>query len=74
MADTWKDCEIVFIPRTQCPHCQSPRPIVIRSERGGDGSTSRKCVCRSCSRRFVVVIEPTEENSATLPEFGKADF
>lgn len=45
----------------------------MRSDRGGDGSVSRKSVCRECSQRFLVVIEP-EERFETLPEFGSDDF
>lgn len=62
-APTWQDAEIVFVPRIVCPHCGAPRPITVRSDKGGDGSISRKSICRGCSQRFVVVLEPPEENS-----------
>ena len=69
-APAWHACEIVFVPMVCCPHCGSPKPIVIRSEKGGDGSLSRKSICRSCSKRFVVVVEPPEEIIETLPNSG----
>lgn len=69
-APTWHNAEIVFVPAVACPHCHATRLITVRSDRGGDGSVSRKSICRRCSMRFVVVIEPAEENSEPLPEFG----
>jgi len=63
---TWDTAPILFMAAIACPYCGAPRPIVIRSARGGDGSTSRKCVCRKCAGRFVLVVE--------LPEIGNRDF
>jgi len=63
MAESWADSPIVFVEAIVCPACGTPRPILVRSDKGGDGSTSRKCICRACSQRFVAVIE--------LPDFGK---
>jgi hypothetical protein len=67
---TWTDAPLVFVPLPACPKCHATRPITIRSEQGGDGSTSRKSVCRRCGGRFVIVCEPPEP----LPEFGKHDM
>jgi hypothetical protein len=64
----WTACPLVFIPMPACPACGAVRPITVRSEAGGDGSVSRKSVCRKCSTRFVIVAEPP------LPEFGKAEL
>ncbi len=61
----WDSAPLVFVTAPACPVCLSVKPMIVRSEQGGDGSTSRKCVCRRCSSRFVLVIE------APLPEFGK---
>ncbi|HJN08473.1 MAG TPA: hypothetical protein QF564_07255 [Pirellulaceae bacterium] len=66
--NTWIDAPMVFVTAPACPVCLSVKPMIIRSEQGGDGSTSRKCVCRRCSSRFVLVIEPP------LPEFGRAEL
>jgi len=67
MSIAWSDTPIVFVVAPHCPSCGAMRPIIVRSEQGGDGSTSRRCVCRSCSSRFVVVVEPPE----CLPDFGR---
>ncbi len=67
---TWEDAPLVFTEMVCCPHCHTLRkPIVIRTERGGDGSRSRKQVCRVCSRRWVLVIE-----TEALPENGSSGF
>lgn len=68
MAD-WSTAEIVYIPAVACPGCAALRPIIVRSQSEGDGSVSRRCVCRRCAERFVVVVEPPEP----LPEFGRED-
>jgi hypothetical protein len=60
----WADAPLVFVVRQRCPHCRSTlRPIIVRSEQNGDGSTTRKSVCRACSGRFKLVVE-------TLPDLG----
>ena len=64
----WSDAPLVFVTEIHCPSCLSPRPIIVRSVAGGDRSRSRRCVCRSCSGRFILVIEPS------LPEFGKSQL
>lgn len=65
----WTDAPLIFTEAVPCPHCGTTRkPIVIRTERGGDGSRSRKQVCRVCSRRWVLVIEPPEG----LPDSGSS--
>lgn len=58
----WSAVPLVFIPvvRPTCPHCGSQRLTIVRSEKGGDGSVSRKCVCNRCSKPLLVVVEPTE--------------
>lgn len=63
----WAEAPYVFIPLPSCPHCGSyQRPITIRSESGGDGSTTRKSVCRHCGGRFLLVLEPA------VPGVGKS--
>ncbi len=69
---SWSDAEIVFVQAIACPYCQALRPIVVRSSPiESDGSRTRRCICRRCSRRFVVVVEPPE---GTLPSFGNCVF
>ena len=64
-SDAWDKCPIVFRTRDHCPRCLGVRPLLIRSGRNGDGSQTRRYMCRQCSRRFVIVIEP--------PVFGGDD-
>ena len=69
---TWLDAPPVFIPRPACPHCGHPRWITVRSmARESDGSQSRRCVCRRCSQRFVLVFEIPEDS---LPIVGGSNF
>ena len=58
----WDDESIpmIFVEAISCPHCHQVKPIIVKTLDGGDGSKSRRCVCRSCSMRFVVVIELPE--------------
>lgn len=58
MSDTWQDVTTVFITALHCPYCLGLRPILIRSEQNGDASQTRKYVCRRCSERFKLVVEP----------------
>lgn len=62
----WSSVTMVFTVEMHCPECLAIRPIVIRTEQAGDGSKSRKCICRKCSEAFLVVIEPP------VPIFGKS--
>lgn len=62
MAETWADAPTIFVTAPACPACNTPRPIIVRSEANGDGSMTRKAVCRRCSQRFKICVE--------LPEFG----
>lgn len=54
----WADAPIVFVVAATCPNCRAPKPIIVRSQSETDGSVSRKCICRRCSKRFVIVLEP----------------
>jgi hypothetical protein len=62
MPETWQDAPLVFITAAACPACGAGKPLIVRSEANGDGSTTRKAICRRCSERFKIVVE--------LPEFG----
>ena len=58
----WDNLPMVFVAAPACPYCQSPRPEVVKSLTNGDDSTTRRCVCRECSQRFIIVVE--------LPDLG----
>jgi len=69
MKPHWKDCPMQFVERIECPICGSvASPILIRSQTESDGSVSRRCICRSCSGRFLRILEPQE--TEILPVFG----
>ena len=63
---SWQNAPFIFVDAICCPACGDTRPIVVRSDRGDDGSRSRRCICRECSRRYIAVIE--------IPGFGKPEI
>lgn len=65
MREAWADAPTASIIAPHCPLCLALRPIIVRSEQNGDGSVTRKAVCRECSQRIKIVVE--------LPIFGSAD-
>ena len=62
----WADVPMVFVVAPACPACRALRPIIVRSEANGDGTTTRKAICRRCSTRFKIIVE--------VPNFGSDDF
>jgi hypothetical protein len=58
----WADMPVVFIVLPSCPVCGSISHETIRSEPNGDGTTTRKAVCRDCDSPFKISVE--------LPEIG----
>lgn len=62
---------MIFLPLPSCPKCGESRPTIVRSmPKESDGSYSRRCMCRKCSTRFVVVFESPEN----LPTIGRDGF
>lgn len=66
MREVWADVPLVTIELPHCPICLGGDPLIVRSEKNGDGSFTRKCICRHCSERFKIVFE--------LPESGNDQF
>ena len=66
---TWSSAPICFVRAIVCPYCGSDRHTIVRSNRETDRSITRRCVCRTCSRRFLVVIEvqPPDRGSVVFP-------
>lgn len=62
----WQDAPYVYVIRPACPHCGATGYTIVRSSREPDGSVSRRCVCRSCSRRFFLVLETPVSGVGTL--------
>ncbi len=63
---TWHDAPYAFFRLPSCPFCGSPERITVRSTRENDGSVTRRTICRQCSERYVLVLEPDE-----LPRSGR---
>ena len=61
----WDSAPLAFFRMPSCPFCGSPDRITVRSTRESDGSITRRTICRSCSQRYVLVLE-----AGGLPEFG----
>jgi transcriptional regulator NrdR family protein len=69
---TWLDAVPVFVTIPRCPFCGSRERILIRSmPTETDGSKTKRCVCKRCSRRYLIVSEDSEDS---LPIFGDSDF
>ena len=68
----WSDCPLVFLPPppvAHCPRCGVAGPHgIVRSRAEADRSVTRRCVCRTCNQRFVVVVDPDG-----LPAAGKTE-
>jgi hypothetical protein len=64
--ESWVDVPLVTVIAPACPWCRALKPIPVRSEQNGDGSVTRRCVCRECSKRFKLLIE--------IPNFGNPEF
>lgn len=61
-SSSWQDAPTVTIfvvpaPPAPCPQCGYQKSIITRTDDNGDGSSTRKCVCKRCSSRFKVVVE-----------------
>jgi hypothetical protein len=56
---------MVFVQRPVCPRCGALGYHRLRSEASGDGSVTKRVVCRGCARKYLIVVE--------LPETGKID-
>jgi len=62
MRDVWSTTPICFIPVTPlpgCPYCGSRERVFIRSVAYGDGAREQRFVCRVCSTRYRIGVDPT---------------
>lgn len=64
MTNEWEGQPMVFVTIPACPHCGSFKRATIRSERNGDGSRTRKTICRKCKGKYLLIAEPP------LPDSG----
>jgi hypothetical protein len=67
MAESWANAPIVFVTLPACPSCGSIEYRKVRTESNGDGSRTRKAVCRGCGLPFKIVVELPE---IELPKMG----
>lgn len=59
MIHPWHAVPMVLIPVARCPECGQPPPhILIRTQTENDGSICRRSICKRCSTRFLVIIDP----------------
>lgn len=66
-APVWQNVPLVFMQLPHCPYCGSTSRHTVKSQAGGDGSTSRRTECRDCGSRYVLVLEEPE---GPLPRSG----
>ena len=64
----WADAPCCFVTAPSCSHCGHLEYITVRSEANGDGSVTRKAICRQCSGRFKIVVELPENGNETLSD------
>ena len=57
MASSWNNAPFVFIPAITCPNGHRDYFVIKVFPTESDGSKTRRCICRKCSQRFVVVVE-----------------
>lgn len=62
----WADVPFVFVLLPTCPACGSPDYEKVRTESNGDGSVTRKAICRACGEPYKICVE--------LPDSGNLDF
>jgi hypothetical protein len=68
----WDSVPMLFVPLVRCPSCTSPDGhTIVRTFTEADGSITRRCICRACSRPFLLIVDPTENS---LPETGRDDY
>jgi hypothetical protein len=64
---TWDSEPFVVIEKILCPWCAATSGrLVVRSELSADGSTTRRCICKGCSRRYVVILELPQSSRAEV--------
>lgn len=55
----WASTPIITIYAATCPHCKAQEHYDRdRTDDNGDGSRTKKAICRTCGKRFRIVIEP----------------
>ena len=66
MTPDWASVPIVFVVRPACPSCGCEDRDRRRTYSGGDGSKSKRMICRQCRQPWLLVEEPP-------PDSGKMD-
>jgi hypothetical protein len=66
MPELWESAPIVTVPRPACPWCGHESYIPIRSYQNGDGTSTKRAICKGCSGRYIVVREPLPKNGSFI--------
>jgi hypothetical protein len=64
--DCWANAPPVFITLPSCPHCGAVGYKRVRTEQNGDGSSTKKVRCSTCTLKYKIVME--------LPETGNWEY
>ena len=61
---------MIVIPIALCPHCGGDDHERVRTCDNGDGTTTRRVLCRNCGERFKILLELPEAGSDVIwPEY-----
>lgn len=60
---SWADAPVLSVVRAHCVHCGSEDLYVTKSENNGDGSVTRKAVCKECSGLTKICVEMPESGN-----------
>jgi hypothetical protein len=66
VSETWDTAPMIFVVRPACPACGRLDYRRVRTEDNGDGSATRKVICKGCSAKYKIVVE--------LPETGNGEL
>jgi DNA-directed RNA polymerase subunit RPC12/RpoP len=59
MREPWASTFSYKVPAVRCPFCEARELIRVRSNSHADGSIERLHVCRQCSKRFRIIVDPS---------------
>ncbi len=64
--ESWAAAPMVFVAVPTCPFCGGLAYKRVRTESGGDGSSTKKVICASCTRKFKIVLELPDSGNVGL--------
>lgn len=66
MNESWSTAPLVFVIRPACPVCGSTDYVRTRTDDNGDGSATKKVICKGCGGRYKIILESPETGKAEL--------